>query len=512
MLEEERKYLAGDGFTMPDLGAAGRVSAREPVTLRATYYDTPERLLTRHGISLRYRKGDVAAKVWTVKLPSSRSGVRFEYSRPSQGAGVVPPSLLDLVTAYRRGRPLAPAAVLRTVRTVYEVSGVDGRLLAEVADDSVSVLDGRDVALRFREIEVELVDGDRAVLDEVEKLLLAAGARAGTGADAFVPKHVRALEALGSREAPLLAARARPRPAHAGDVVTEAIRRDVARILKHDPFARMRETMPNGDTPVHQMRVGTRRLRSDLQTFQALLDPRWTARLREELAWLAGALGGARDVEVLRERLFRTAAADPLAPVDPRAVARIDAALARQQDSALRVLDKALRSRRYVKLLDALVAAVEEPRLAPLAWEPAENVLAGIVRKPWRRLVDGNDEVVGAGALTPDLPDYDWHEVRKRAKRARYAADAVSAVLGPEARLLAKAVARAQGVLGEHQDAAIAGDAWLEAAAAAPDDHALAVAAGRLFERERATVTRARADFPAVWEMVMEEKNIAWLR
>src|SRR4051812_48288314 len=118
MLEEERKYLADEGFTMPDLSAAGTVSARRPVTLRATYYDTPERLLARHGVSLRYRKGDVVPKVWTVKLPSSRAEVRHEHSRPAQGAGVVPPQLLDLVTAYRRGRGLAPAAVLRTVRTV----------------------------------------------------------------------------------------------------------------------------------------------------------------------------------------------------------------------------------------------------------------------------------------------------------------------------------------------------------------------------------------------------------
>ncbi|WP_433216211.1 CHAD domain-containing protein [Dactylosporangium sp. CS-047395] len=508
MLEEERKYLADDGFTMPDLGAAGWVSAREPETLRATYYDTPERLLARHGVSLRYRKSDAAPKEWTVKLPSSRVGVRHEYSQPSRGSGVVPPQLLDLVTAYRRGRKLAPAAILRTVRTVYEVTDADGRLLAEVADDDVSVYWGREVALRFREIEVERAEGGRDLLDRIEELLLDAGARAGE----FVPKHVRAMEAYAPLDEPMLAAPARKRTVYAGDVVAEAIRRDVTRIFKHDPFARLRETMPNGDTPVHQMRVGTRRLRSDLQTFQALLDPHWTARLREELAWLAGALGGARDLEVLRERLHRTAEADPLVPADRRSVARIDAALAARQDAALRELDEALHSRRYVKLLDALVGAVEEPRLAPPAWEQAEDVLPGIVQRPWRRLVEGGGGVVGAGDLTPDLPDDDWHEVRKRAKRARYAADAVSAVVGPEARLLAKAIGKAQGVLGEHQDAAIAADAWLAAAADEPRDHELAVTAGRLFERERAAVTRARADFPAVWAAVMEDKNIAWLK
>ncbi|MER7004049.1 CYTH and CHAD domain-containing protein [Dactylosporangium sp. NPDC000555] len=506
MLEEERKYQVDDGFRMPNLSAAGRVSAREPVTLRATYYDTAERLLARHGVSLRYRKNDAPAKVWTVKLPSSTVGVRHEHSRPAAGAGVVPPDLLDLVTAYRRGRTLRPAAVLRTVRTVYEVADRDGAVLAEVADDVVSVLDGRKVAHRFREIEVERVDGGPKLLDKIERLLLRAGAEAGD----FVPKHVRA---MGRLEAPVLVVpaplRRRPR---AGDVVTEAIRRDIARIFKHDPFARLRAIMPNGDTPVHQMRVGTRRLRSDLQTFQALLDPSWTAPLRAELAWLATALGGARDVEVLRARLHRTAAADPLVPPDPEAVESIDAALAARQEQALAVLDAALHSRRYVRLLDALVEAVQAPRLSELARERADEVLPGIARKPWRRLVSGGGGVPGAGELTPDLPDDDWHEVRKRAKRARYAADAVSAVVGPDAVLLAKAIARAQGVIGEHQDAAIAADAWLAAAAAAPGDHALAVTAGRLFERERASVTRARAKFPSVWESVLEDKNIAWLK
>ncbi|WP_432986672.1 CHAD domain-containing protein [Dactylosporangium sp. CA-233914] len=505
MLEEERKYLADDGFTMPDLSPAGTVRAREPVTLRATYYDTAERLLARHGVALRHRKNDARAKVWTLKLPSSKTGVRHEHSRPSAGAGVVPPELADLITAYRRGRALEPAAVLRTVRTVYEVTDAGGTVLAEVADDVVSVLDGRDVRLRFREIELERAGGGPDLLDRIEELLLAAGART----DAFVPKHERAMAPLA---APVLAAPGRAQTVYAGDVVTEAIRRDVARIFEHDPFARLRETMPNGDTPVHQMRVGTRRLRSDLQTFQALLDPQWTAKLRTELAWLAEALGGARDVEVLRERLRRTAAADPLVPADPAAVARLDAALAARQEAALGVLDAALHSKRYVKLLDALVGAVQAPRLAPLAWERAEEVLTGIVRKPWRRLVEGGGGIPGAGGLTPDLPDDDWHEVRKRAKRARYAADSVAAVVGPEAKQLAKAVARAQAVLGEHQDAAIAADAWLAASAAAPGDHDLAVTAGRLFERERAAVTRARADFPAVWEPVMEEKNIAWLK
>jgi CHAD domain-containing protein len=505
MLEEERKYLVDDQFAMPDLSPAGRVAAKAPLTLKATYYDTNDRSLARAGISLRYRKGDAPSKAWTVRLPSSAG----EHSRPSTGNGAVPAELVDLVTAFKRGADLVPAVTLRTVRTAYDVTDRDGTVLAEVADDVVSVLSDRKVAFRFREIEVERLAGKPRILERIEALLVAAGA-----VITFTPKHVRA---LGTLEPPELVAPAPPgspvrRKARAGEVVTEAVRRDVARIFQHDPFARLRETMPNGDTPVHQMRVGTRRLRSDLQTFQPLLEPAWTAALRAELSWLAGALGGARDAEVLRARLRRTAAADPLMPLDPAALARIDAELAARHEEALTVLDEALRAPRYVTLIDALLHAAREPRLSALGHERALEVLPGIVRKPWRRLAFGGGAAPAAGGLTPDLPDEEWHEVRKRAKRARYAADAVSSVVGPDAKLLAKAIARAQGILGEHQDAAIAADAWLAIAKSDPDDHALAVTAGRLFERERAAVTRSRAAFPAVWASVMEEKNIAWLR
>ena len=55
---------------------------------------------------------------------------------------------------------------------------------------------------------------------------------------------------------------------------------------------------------MHKMRVGTRRLRSALATFRPLLDRAVTDPIRDELKWIAGELGGARDAEVLRERLL----------------------------------------------------------------------------------------------------------------------------------------------------------------------------------------------------------------
>src|SRR2546423_14668165 len=69
-----------------------------------------------------------------------------------------------LVPGYARGGPWAAAAVLRTTRRSYELRDADGRLLAELDDDSVAVLDGQKVRFKFREIEVERRDGGRRLL------------------------------------------------------------------------------------------------------------------------------------------------------------------------------------------------------------------------------------------------------------------------------------------------------------------------------------------------------------
>ncbi|MGH8576212.1 MAG: hypothetical protein ACREXX_12475 [Gammaproteobacteria bacterium] len=66
------------------------------------------------------------------------------------------------------------------------------RPLALVTDDEVSVMDGRRVASRFRELEVEL---DPSAPSEVAEDILARLRDAGAGPVANVPKIVRALGA-----------------------------------------------------------------------------------------------------------------------------------------------------------------------------------------------------------------------------------------------------------------------------------------------------------------------------
>ncbi|MGI5213607.1 CHAD domain-containing protein [Plantactinospora sp. CA-290183] len=508
-MEEERKYEVGADFALPDLSAAvppgGRVCELPELTLTATYLDTADLRLARAGVSLRHRRGDDLP--WTVKLPADSPGVRHEISRPGRRKSP-PADLVELVAVFARGADLVPAAVVRTVRRRHEVRDDADRVLVEVADDAVSVLDGKRVRATFREIEVERKAGDGALLDAVEARLTEAGAVAGE----FVPKHVRALGPAAAGAPDLVPPGDLPEQPSAGDVVTAAIRRGVARLVAHDPLVRLRAPVGDDDTAVHQMRVACRRLRSDLRTFGPLVRKDWARPLRDELKWLAAVLGGARDAEVLRDRLRRTANADPVSPVDPAAVDRIDRVLADRQAAALAAVDEALRTERYLALVEGLVDAARAPRLTGRADGPATEVLPRLVARPWHRLTDGEEGADGAADLDPDAPDERWHAVRINGKRARYAVDAVAPVVGGGAPKLARALGKVQNLLGEHQDAAVAAQTWLAIAAQRPSDHELAVTAGRLVERERASIRAVRAAFPDTWGRAARGRRVAWLR
>ncbi|HEX6871451.1 MAG TPA: CHAD domain-containing protein, partial [Micromonosporaceae bacterium] len=184
---------------------------------------------------------------------------------------------------------------------------------------------------------------------------------------------------------------------------------------------------------------------------------------------------------------------------------------ARQEDT-LQALDKVMCEERYHRLLDALLEAATQPRLSRRSGEPAEEVLPSLARRPWRQFAFGGNGVPGAGVLDPEGPDAAWHAARVNGKWARYAVEAIAEVLGGEASALASALIPVQDLLGEHQDASVAAGTWLAIANADPDDHALAVTAGRLYERERAAVRAARAAFPAAWRAASRRRLTQWMR
>jgi CHAD domain-containing protein len=252
---------------------------------------------------------------------------------------------------------------------------------------------------------------------------------------------------------------------------------------------------------VHQARVATRRLRSDLRTFRSLLDASWATDLRVQLEWLADLLGRLRDCDVLVARLnadlARLEPADRLAGEALVVLARAEQVEARDEVVA------AMQSDRYRALTEALVAAADAPRLSSKASRAAAPVMASLVRKSFTRL-----DRAGGDLSTPPLDD-ELHVVRISAKRVRYAADAAEPVWGKRARRLAAAMTRVQSVLGELQDAVVM-DQWLRRSAWA--SVASAFVAGELVEMQNTAMAASRAEFPEVWRRASAPKLRAWLR
>ena len=352
-------------------------------------------------------------------------------------------------------------------------------------------MDGRRVASRFRELEVEL---DPQAEDDLSERLIDRLTQAGAGPLDNVPKLVRA---LGPRAAspPDVEVAEVDEDATVAEVVRRELATSVVRLLRHDAGVRL------GQDPeaVHQARVATRRVRSALRTFRDVLDPEWGGSLRGRLKQVAGGLGAVRDTEVLRDRL--RSGGRSLPEGDRKGLEELLTRLESTRDEARERLLAAIREPSYVALLDELVEAAREPRvLEEAAGAPAASELASALERPWKHL---EHAVEGAGE---DASDASLHAVRIRAKRARYAAEAVSPVFGKRAEAFADAAADLQDVLGDHQDSVVA-RAWLRAAA---QDGADAFVAGELAAIEAQAAAEARAAWPKAWKALSRKRLRFW--
>ena len=492
--ERELKLGATQDFRMPSIyGLVGpTVRQAPPERNDTTYYDTEDLRLARWGASLRHRPGEG----WTVKLPAERDAPFLV--RPEivfEGNGESPPAeAIELVRGFVRGEDLRERVRMTTIRRRTGLHDSDGKLIGGVVDDSVSVLNGDGPSSAFRELEVEIGEEmTPSLLDALVERLRQAGA----GAPDQTAKYVRAL-ARESTLTPEIAVADLGDDATAGDVVRRAIALSVIRLIRHDPVVRLDED-PEG---VHQARVATRRLRSDLRTFRPLVDKAWSSALRDELGWLAGILGDVRDGDVLLERL-RNSVAELPEPAQERSVAVLTT-LQDDRDAAHATLLETLRSRRYVELLDSLVAAANTPSLSETADGPAQEIIPELVRRPWHKLA----KTVKALGESPS--DEKLHEVRIRTKRVRYAAEAASSIMGKPAREFAKAAARVQDVLGELNDAVVA-ERWLVDWTRQWRPFDAAQGAEALAVRERSVAEPLRRSWRAEWEELSAPELRAWM-
>ena len=283
----------------------------------------------------------------------------------------------------------------------------------------------------------------------------------------------------------------------AAALVQRAVQASVLRLAAHDDGARTGADVED----VHQARVATRRLRSDLRTFAPVLDRDAVRPVVDELRWLGGCLGAVRDTDVLLLRF--EAAASQLTEDDQPAARRAFTALHRQAEAGRRELVAALDSERYTALSGALDNLAHDLPVTEDASLDAAEIVPGLVRRPWKRLEAAVD------ALAPEPPDEALHEVRILAKRTRYAAEAAIPVFGKQAARFAEGVEAVQEVLGQHQDAVVA-EAWLRQSAGGLDVPT-ALAAGQLIAMQRHDAAARRREWPGTWKAAAPRKHRKWL-
>jgi CHAD domain-containing protein len=507
--ETEAKYEAEPDVVLPALDELPQVAATARAAeqlLVAVYFDTPDLRLLRAGITLRRRTGGEDAG-WHLKLPvggRTREEIRLPLDDISAGASRrsghrVPRELADLVRARSRGAALMPVASVSTRRQAISLLDPAGQVLAEVADDRVSAYreDDPSSAASWREVEVELAAGNNDLLTEVDTVLREHGLRV-SGRSAKLERVLSGQLAPSAREPRLTAAG----PAY--QVITSYLAAQAEQLAALDPM--VRRFQPDS---VHQMRIATRRLRSTLRTFGAVISYAASEHVAAELKWLGDVLGRERDSEVLaahlRAQRAQTDAAELLGPV----AARIDVHVARSAAAARTAVLTALNSRRYTALLDDLAGLIADPPLGPNADAAAGPTLAAAVATADRVTARRMRRALAA----PPGQDRDvaFHQARKAAKRARYAAEAVTAVAGKDARRLAGQLKSLQTVLGDHQDTVIARQLERRLGVAAHRAGENAFSYGVFYERDACEARLLQDLAAAIWLKVARPRYRRWL-
>jgi CHAD domain-containing protein len=434
--EREIKFEVPPGWSLPDpdeLAPRGGSVSASHLELESKYFDTEAHDLLANGLTLRCRTG-TADEGWHLKIPAGDA--RTEIRLPL-GGSEPPDELLHMTFGLRRGLALGPIAILRTHRDAHLILDGKGNPLAElVVDDVTGERLGSSVTVStWREVEVELKDGDEAFLDKASSWLRAAGAEPARSSS----KLARTVGAVPA--APVLSHK----------TVVGAVRSYLAE--QHHAIIAGDVALRRERDVIHGTRVATRRYRSALRVFAELFDEDRATALDEELKWYASALGEVRDRQVLRTHLFEDLDELPSELVLGPVATRLTQTFEKELAQAWSELDSTMRSARYLALLDELrVWAADPPVRADD--EPATK-LARYINKTERKY---KKRLKVAESLDDSDPDKHeaMHGARKAAKRARYTAELSVPALGKKARKSVKKAKKLQSHLGDRQDAIVA--------------------------------------------------------
>jgi triphosphatase len=261
------------------------------IELHSTYFDTPDHLLSKSGLSLRIRHSD-GTHIQTLKgdgVASAGLFVRSEWERsvdddrPMIDDATPIPALLG-----EKVREIGPIFEVHVHRMIWEIQ--DNETHIEVALDRGEVIAGNRRE-PICEIELELKAG-------VSSALFAWARRI----DAIAAAHLGVLSKA-ERGYRLRGAMARSFKAESislakDDTAEVAFQKIVGANLRQ---FRLNETLieEQNTEALHQARVSLRRLGSALTIFKPVVVDVDYPKIREEIRWLVGELGKARNIDVV---------------------------------------------------------------------------------------------------------------------------------------------------------------------------------------------------------------------
>ena len=422
--------LTGDTKT---LQAALRSSALNPwvvridraKTLDNRYFDTADLRLAQNGVALRVRKLSARRYVQTLKAAAIDDGpfVRGEWELPIPGPALELDRFIDAEARARIGlvKPDELAERFKTVfkRKTMQLADPDGAGMVELALDIGAITaedgDGRIREEAIAEIELELKSGSPHVLfDLADKLATQTGLSIAIGNKAERGHRL----ATGQPPEPQKAARS---PITTDMTVEQALehfgRHGYSQWLANQPV------VEEGSDPegAHQMRVALRRLRSALTLFRRVIPPIQLERLKSDMAWLASALGIARDWDVFVHEIIGPAAG---AILDQDAVAALIAQSNAHRLAGYDTARAALRDPRYTRLVLAMGDWIEGQRWREQPYSPeAATLEQPVLEFANRSLSRRYRQVRRLGRGFQSLNTESRHAVRIALKKLRYAAD-----------------------------------------------------------------------------------------
>src|SRR5919107_3093574 len=521
------------------------VEPGEEKELTDVYSDTADWRLYRAGYALRIRGLNPGRFEATVKsLVSTASGDNARRRREiSEPLRVEEPSVLlrkkrpgpvgKYLKALFGSRELRPLFEVRPRRRTFDlfevhtgsvdgsVEGRDDGSLGEVVQDAAGnirregvgshigdvALDETEIPLddepvHFVRVEVEAdvseTDASLDLLKEFAKTIKEEfGLRSATASKYELGLLAKGLDPEGSLD---LGPTTVKKNLSVGEVAFRVLRRQFATMRAHEGGTRL------GEDPeeLHDMRVATRRMRSALKFFEDAL-PEEAEHFRRELKFFAGVFGEVRDLDVQIEQLGTwISEADE---EDREHLSKTINVLEKRRAAARENLLEALDSERYERFESSFA---EFLRCGPVAGgyadKPALAVAPYHLSRPyrkWRKAAERVDET--------SHPE-EYHDLRKKGKRLRYALEFLSGVFGEKATgTIVKPLKELQDVLGRHQDLFVSGDLRRQLATEGrklPPKTAFAM--GAVAERNLQEAGKIRASLPGSKGYRKLTKGKAW--